>query len=51
MPLGTIYLSMTFGDAVHYRKETLSFKVVDFLGPYNTIFGRPCYAKFMAVLN
>ena len=24
MPLGTIHLSMTFGDAVHYRKETLS---------------------------
>jgi hypothetical protein len=30
MPLGTIDLSVTFGDAVHYPKETLSFKVVDF---------------------
>jgi hypothetical protein len=30
MPLGTIDLSVTFGDAVHYRKETLSFEVVDF---------------------
>jgi hypothetical protein len=29
--------------------ETLSFKVVDFKGPYNAIFGRPCYANFMAV--
>ena len=30
MPLGTIDLSMTFGDVVHYRKETLSFTIVDF---------------------
>jgi hypothetical protein len=30
MPLGTIDLSMMFGDVVHYRKETLSFEVVDF---------------------
>jgi hypothetical protein len=30
MPLGMIDLSVTFGDAVHYRKETLSFEVVDF---------------------
>ena len=51
MPLGRIDLSVTFGDAVHYQKETLSFKVVDFQGPYNAIFGRPCYAKFMVVLN
>ena len=30
MPLGTIDLSVTFGDVVHYRKEMLSFEVVDF---------------------
>jgi hypothetical protein len=30
MPLGMIDLSMMFGDVVHYRKETLSFEVVDF---------------------
>jgi hypothetical protein len=30
MPLGMIDLSVTFGDAIHYRKETLSFEVVDF---------------------
>ena len=51
MPLGTIDLSMTFGDVVHYRKETLSFEVVDFQGPYSTIFGRLCYTKFMVVPN
>ena len=41
MPLGTIDLSMTFGDAVHYQKETLSFKVVDFQRLYSAIFGKP----------
>ena len=30
MPLGMIDLSVTFGNAVHYQKETLSFEVVDF---------------------
>ena len=51
VPLGIIDLSMTFGDVVHYRKETLSFEVVDFQGPYSAIFWRPCYTKFMAVPN
>jgi hypothetical protein len=36
---------------VHYRKKTLSFEVDDFQGPYSAIFGRPCYANFMAVSN
>jgi hypothetical protein len=44
MPLGTIDLSVTFRDAVHYRKETLSFEVVDFQISYSAIFGRPYYA-------
>jgi hypothetical protein len=30
MPLGTITLSVMFGDQVHYCKETLSFEVIDF---------------------
>jgi hypothetical protein len=30
MPLGMIDLSMTLGDTVHYQKETVSFKVVNF---------------------
>jgi hypothetical protein len=51
MPLGTIDLSVTFGNAVHYQRETLSIEVVDFQGPYSAIFRRPCYAKFMAVPN
>ena len=35
MPLSTITLSIMFGDQVHYRKETLSFEVIDFEGPYH----------------
>jgi hypothetical protein len=42
---------MTFVDIVHYRKEILSFEVVDLQGPYNALFGRLCYAMFMAVPN
>jgi hypothetical protein len=49
IPLGTITLSVTFGDQVHYCKETLSFEVIDFEGPYHTILRRPCYTKFMAI--
>jgi hypothetical protein len=30
---------------------TLHFEVVDFSGPYNILLGRPCYVKFMAILN
>ncbi|XP_066351512.1 uncharacterized protein [Miscanthus floridulus] len=29
----------------------LTFEVVDFLGSYHAILGRPCYAKFMAIPN
>lgn len=51
MPLGTIVLLVTFRNMVHYQKDTPSFEVVDFEGPYNAIFERSCYAKFMAVPN
>ena len=49
MPLGTITLSITFGDKVHYQKETLSFEVIDFEGPYHAILEKSCYAKLMAI--
>lgn len=51
IPLGQIHLPMTFGDRSNFQKETLTFKVVDFSDSYNTILGRLCYAKFMAVAN
>ena len=49
MPHGMITLSIMFGDQVHYHKETLSFEVIDFEGPYHTILERPCSTKFKAI--
>jgi len=40
-----------FGNRANFRSEVISFEVVDFLGSYHAIFGRPCYAKFMAIPN
>ena len=38
---------MVFGDSKDYRKEKLTFEVVDFHGAYHAILGRPAYARFM----
>ena len=40
-----------FGDRANFHSEVLIFKVVDFLGSYHAILGRPCYAKFMVIPN
>jgi hypothetical protein len=48
-PLGWVTVSVPFRDASNYRTETLTFKVVNFSGPYHVIMGRPCYVKFMAI--
>ena len=40
-----------FGNRANFYLEILTFKVVDFLGSYHAILGRPCYAKFMAIPN
>jgi hypothetical protein len=50
-PLGQIDLPVWFGMLDNFRKETLTFEVVEFRGAYHAILGCPCYAKFMAVLN
>jgi hypothetical protein len=47
-PLSTVALRVMFSKAVHYRKEVLTFEVVDFEGSYHAIFGSPSYVKFMA---
>ena len=39
---------MVFGDSKNYRKEKLTFEVVDFHSAYHAIVGRPAYARFMA---
>ena len=39
--LGQIDLPITFGDRANFRSEVLTFEVVDFLGSYHAILGRP----------
>jgi hypothetical protein len=50
-PLGQLDLPVFFGTPSNFRKETLTFEVVEFRGTYHAVLGRPCYAKFMAVPN
>ena len=45
--LGQIALDVVFGDSKNYRKEKLTFEVVDFQSAYHAILGRPAYARFM----
>src|SRR4051812_24703694 len=46
--LGQIALDVTFGDEKNWRKEKLTFEVVDFQSAYHAILGRPTYARFLA---
>ena len=46
--LGRITLDMVFGNEKNFRKEKLTFEVVDFQSAYHAILGRPAYASFMA---
>ena len=46
--LSQIALDVVFGDSKNYRKEKLTFEVVDFQSAYHAILGRPAYARFMA---
>jgi hypothetical protein len=46
-PLGQITLSVIFGDEKNFRKESLSFVVVNFKSEYHAMFGWLAYAKFM----
>ena len=46
--LGQIALDVVLGDSKNYRKEKLTFEVVDFQSAYHAILGRPAYARFMA---
>jgi hypothetical protein len=50
-PLERITLPVTFGDPSNFCTKQLQSKVVDFLGSYNSILKRSCYAKFMAIPN
>ncbi|KAI4973092.1 hypothetical protein ZWY2020_028800 [Hordeum vulgare] len=46
--LGQIALDVVFGSDKNFRKEKLTFEVVDFQSAYHAILGRPAYARFMA---
>ncbi|KAI5011582.1 hypothetical protein ZWY2020_013719 [Hordeum vulgare] len=46
--LGQIALDVVFGSDKNFRKEKLTFEVVDFQSAYHAILGRPAYACFMA---
>ena len=39
--LGQITINVVFGDSKHYRKEKLTFEVMDFQSAYHAILGRP----------
>jgi hypothetical protein len=41
MPLRCIWLNVTFGQPNNFRKEPLTFEVVNFLGIYHALLGRP----------
>ncbi|KAI4971141.1 hypothetical protein ZWY2020_002055 [Hordeum vulgare] len=46
--LGQIALDVVFGSDKNFRKEKLTFEVVDFQSAYHTILGCPTYVRFMA---
>ena len=41
-------MDVVFGSDKNFRKEKLTFEVVDFQSAYHAILGRPAYARFMA---
>ena len=51
MPLGRIRLDVTFVQPDNFRKEPLTFKVLNFPDGYHALLSRPCFAKFMAINN
>jgi len=47
-PLGRVTLDVAFGTENNFRKEKISFEIVDFKSPYHCVLGRTAFAKFMA---
>jgi hypothetical protein len=50
-PVGSITLSISFGNPGNARIESITFDVVDMHYPYNTIFGRGLLNTFEAALH
>jgi hypothetical protein len=51
MPVGKIFLPVSFGDLDNARTETLTLNVVDMYNSYLTFFGRGFINKFDAVIR
>jgi hypothetical protein len=49
--LGKIDVNVTFGQDATMRTKVITFDVVDFIYPYNAIFGRNTINKFAAVIH
>jgi hypothetical protein len=49
--LGKIDVNVTFGQDATMRTKVITFDVVDFVYPYNAIFGRNTINKFIAVIH
>jgi hypothetical protein len=49
--LGKIDVNVTFGQDATMRTEVITFNVVDFVYPYNGIFGRNTINKFATVIH
>jgi hypothetical protein len=49
--LGKIDVNVTFGQDATMRTEVITFDVVDFMYPYNSIFGRNTINKVAAVIH
>jgi hypothetical protein len=49
--LGKIDVNVTFGQDATMRTEVITFDVIDFVYPYNAIFGRNTIKKFTAVFH
>jgi hypothetical protein len=49
--LGKIDVNVTFGQDATMRTEVITFDVVDFVYPYNAIFGHNTINKFAAVIH
>jgi hypothetical protein len=49
--LGKIDVNVTFGQDANMRTEVITFDVVDFVCPYNAIFGHNTINKFAAVIH
>lgn len=51
LPLGHVFLPVTFGTRENFHTEHISFDVMPINLPYNAIFGFPALAKFMAIVH